>query len=85
MAALPDPERVAAWAEIMRELSTARVPISITKQELRAVFDAADDWVDANAAAYNAALPQPGRSALSAAVKRRILVYTINARDKADV
>lgn len=85
MAVLDESDRAALWAELMRSLSTLRVPVSITKQELRAVVNAADDWVDANAASYNAALPQPGRSALTAAAKRAVLVFVITARDRANL
>lgn len=85
MAVLAEGERAALWAELMSRLSNLRTPVSITKQELRAVVDAADDWVDANAASYNTALPQPGRGALSAAAKRAILVFVITARDRANV
>ena len=35
----------------------------VTKADVQAVVNAADDWQDANAAAFNTALPEPGKSA----------------------
>ena len=40
-----------------------------TKTACRAAIDATDDWIEANQAAYNAAIPQPLRSALTASQK----------------
>lgn len=70
MAVLPDAERREAWAEYMRETLALS---GLTKAELRAAVDAVDDWVNANAASFNAALPQPARSALTAGQKARLL------------
>ena len=77
MAVLSDPNRVLVWTDWMRENAET---VSITKADLRAAINAADDWANSNAAAYNTALPQPARGALTAAQKARILSYVIFKR-----
>lgn len=47
----------------------------ITKADVQAVVDATDTWIDTNAAAFNAALPEPGKSGLDAAQKTIIFCY----------
>lgn len=80
MAALPDTDRIAIWADFMRELSSAREPIAVTKADLRAAFNAVDDWVEANAASLNAAIPQPARGALTRQQKARLLTAVVRQR-----
>lgn len=80
MAVLPDADRREVWARFMRELSARREPCSLTKVDLRAAVDAIDVWVDANAAAFNAAIPQPARSALTARQKAELLFYVVFRR-----
>jgi len=60
MAVLGDSERFEVWAQVMREQPMP----GITKPELRAAVNALDTWLNDNAAAANAALPQPARGAL---------------------
>lgn len=80
MAALPEADRAAIWAEFMRELSAAREPIGLNKIELRAAFNAVNDWVEANAASLNAAIPQPARSQLTRQQKARLLQMVVRQR-----
>ena len=47
----------------------------ITKADVQAVVDAADSWQDANAAAFNAALPEPGKTALNLTQKTIVFCY----------
>ena len=47
----------------------------VTKADVQAVVDAADSWQDTNAAAFNAALPEPGKSALNLTQKTIIFCY----------
>lgn len=47
----------------------------ITKAEVQAVIDAADSWQDANAASFNAALPEPGKTVLNLTQKTIIFCY----------
>ena len=55
-------------------------PSGLTKDALRAAVDAADDWVDANAAAFSAALPQPARGVLTASEKAALLMFVVQKR-----
>jgi len=77
MAVLSDAERFALWAQWMQDNTG---PIAITKAELRAAFNAADQWAEDNAASCNTALPQPARASLTATQKARILTYVIRRR-----
>lgn len=61
------------WAQLMRSADLGSV--SITKADLRAAVDATDDWIEANSASYNQALPQPARSSLTADQKTLVFVY----------
>jgi len=80
MAVLSDPERAAVHALIMTDLSKVREACSLTKTQLRAAMDAADDWANSNAASYNSALPAAAQAGLSAAQKARLLAYVITKR-----
>lgn len=64
----------------MRDLSMAREPVTITKQDLRAALDAVDQWVSDNTASFNTAIPQPARGALSTPQKVRILLAVVSRR-----
>lgn len=72
MAVLTDQQRAEVWAEFMRR---RLCPGSILKADLRAAVNAVDDWVEANAAAFNTALPQPFRGAATAEQKAALLSY----------
>lgn len=76
MAVLGDSERFEVWARVMRELPMP----GVTKPELRAAVNALDTWLNDNAAAANAALPQPARGALTAEQKAALLSYVIARR-----
>ena len=72
MAVLPDADRAAVWADLMREISNERESCPLLKTQLREVIDAIDTWRNANAASLNSAIPQPQRGLMSAALKARI-------------
>lgn len=76
MAVLGDSERFEVWAQVMRELPMP----GVTKPELRAAINALDTWLNDNAAAANAALPQPARGALTVEQKAALLSYVIARR-----
>ena len=63
MAALSENDRVSVWATVMERASEERASVNLTKEELRAAIDAVDDWIDANAASFNSALPCRSRHA----------------------
>lgn len=75
MAVMPDGDRAACSTALQRFFSQTASAVSITKPELRAAINAADDWADANAGAYNSAIPQPARSALTSDQKALVLAY----------
>ena len=80
MAILSDNDRIAAWANFMQRASNEHLPVSITKAELRAAVDAADQWVSDNQASFNSALPLPARSNLTASQKALILSFVLQKR-----
>lgn len=77
MALLTTEQRRQVWAEWMRE---NRATVGITKDELKAAMDAVDDWVDANTASFNTAIPQPARGALTSTQKAHILMMVVRKR-----
>lgn len=84
MAVLPDADRKTVWGQFMRqERITAQLAAAVTgltKAELRAAVDAVDQWVSDNSSAFNTAIPQPARGALTAAQKAALLVYIVLQR-----
>ena len=80
MAVLSEADRVEMTAQIMRTLSSEWESLGLTKPQLKAAVDAADAWVDANAASYNTALPVAARNNLTPKQKARLLVFVIQQR-----
>lgn len=75
--ALTEQDRVTIWAENMRQ---GMCPGAITKPDLRAAVNAADDWIDSSAANFNAALPQPFRGAATTDQKYLLLMCVLERR-----
>ena len=82
MAVLDEASRTEVWAELMRKYSRDGETIGITKQDLRAAVDALDDFMDANAATINNALPQPAKAELTSAQKALMLSFVVLKRYK---
>lgn len=80
MAVLSDPDRAGLHAQIMHDLSVDHDSCAVTKADLRAALNAADDWANSNAASFNSALPLPARTALTAQQKARLLMAVIKRR-----
>ena len=80
MAVLSDTDRAEIWANFMRRESRDAQAIGVLKSELRAAVDAIDLWVENNQASFNAALPEPAKSNLSARQKALILFQVVNRR-----
>lgn len=80
MAVLSDGERAAIWTEFQRTLSAAYEAVGLTKAEGREAINAVDQWIDANAASFNAALPQPARTVLTAKQKQRLFLFVARRR-----
>ena len=72
MAVLTAEARRRVTNELMRSGLFADAPAGVVKAAVRAMVDATDDWMEAQQAAWVAALPQPGRGATTAAQKGRI-------------
>jgi hypothetical protein len=80
MAVLSDADRQAIWAKYMARASGRRDDLPLLKADLRAAVDAIDGWVDANATAYNTAIPQPARGALTTKQKAELLLDVVSRR-----
>lgn len=81
VAALSDSDRQAVNRDFQEEVCRDREVFgALTKADVRAAVNAADAWADANAAAFNTALPQPARGALTAAQKARLLAKILLKR-----
>lgn len=76
MALLSEAERQEIWRALMRRWSRNSEVCSISKADLRAAVDAMDQFLEDNAAAVNAAIPQPARAELSVPQKALLLMYT---------
>lgn len=71
-------QRRAIWEKIMRTTDNCG---GITKDQLRAVVDALDDWWGASGAlSANGAIPQPQRRILTTKQKARLFVALLEAR-----
>jgi len=75
MAVLPDANRRVAWVRFLRENTEE---ISLSKPQIRAVVNAMDDWRSANAASLNNALPEPGKTDLTARQKAFLFMLVVN-------
>lgn len=82
MAVLDELARVEVWAELMRKYSRDGETIGIDKPALRAAVDSIDDYMDDNAAAINAGIPQPARGVLTAQQKALMLSFVVLKRYK---
>lgn len=80
MAILSTQARQVAFKGFIDELNSIREPISTLKGELQAAIDAADQWLEDNAASFNSALPVAARTKLTSKQKARLLVYVIIQR-----
>lgn len=78
MAALSVAERAALTAEIQR---TPDCPGAITKAQLRAVYDALDDWWETTGAALgNAAIPLPQRTSMTTRQKAAVFMRLLRRK-----
>lgn len=77
MANMSAEERRRCWAQFMRVNTES---LSITKTDLRAAVDATDQWITDNETAFNLAIPQPARGALSSTQKTLLFTYVAMRR-----
>lgn len=81
MAALSTNIRQQIWRGIMRYWSASLTALAgCTKADLQAAVNAADDWIDSNAASYNSALPATFRTNATVAQKAVLLAVVTLAR-----
>jgi hypothetical protein len=52
---------------------------------MRAAVDATDDWIEANQASFNSALPLPARTALTSKQKVRLFLSVAQMRFNVEV
>ena len=80
MAVMNAAGRLEAFRDLIDENKRADIPCNLTKAQLQAAVDAIDDWLDANAAAMNSALPVAARTGLSTTQKAMLLMAVIARR-----
>lgn len=78
---MTSPERAACTTGYMRELSRIAAALGVTKAQLRAAVDAADQWCDDNATSFNTALPTAFRNAATNSQKNLLLTYVLRRRN----
>lgn len=82
MAELDQATRAKVLKDFAHDKSINRLPFNLSKLDLIAAVNAIDTWTDANAASFNAAIPQPARGALTAKEKARLFMMILNERFK---
>lgn len=84
MAVLDATGRARTVAQFMREFTTANLgSAAFSKASLAAAVAAADDWVEANTASFNSALPaafRTGAASATTAQKTLLLAYVLMRR-----
>ena len=80
MAVLPTVRRQLLRAEFGRRVSERREAFALTKAQLDAAIAATDDWIEANATAFNNALPVAARNNLTASQKTELFHLVAVAR-----
>jgi hypothetical protein len=80
VAALPDVDRIEVTAKLQRLVQWLAIACGITKVDLKAAIDATDDWIDANQASFNTALPTAARNGLNLTQKTLIFCYVAMKR-----
>ena len=84
MAVMSDADRRKLWADFMSDSSRDRESLGLTKADGQAAIDAIDQWQQDNAAAFNAAIPLPARTALTANQKARMFLAVARRRWEVD-
>jgi hypothetical protein len=80
MAILSDPDREAGFAKYLRDRNAEGGGVPLTKNDIRAAFNALDDFFSTNAAAVNQTIPQPARSGLTTAQKATLAISVLERR-----
>lgn len=85
MAVLTNEDRQKLWADYMRYSSNIREEIGLTKAELREAVNATDDWINANQASFNNALPAAAKANLTQKQKVRLFLEVAQKRFNVEV
>jgi hypothetical protein len=81
MAILSDPDRLAGAADFSGDISAAREAIAVCiKTDIRAAFNALDQYLSDNAVAINNVLPAAAKANLTVPQKARLLLAVIRKR-----
>lgn len=81
MAVLVDSDRMlAARAYVQKWHVELNNPGNVNLDDIKAAVDAADSWADANATAFNTALPNPFKTTASLQQKTALLAWVILKR-----
>lgn len=75
MAALSSAERAVIAAHLQRPQQSFGALGAVTKAQLRTAVDETDQWIEDNSSAYNLALSQPARGALTAQQKTLLFCF----------
>ena len=82
--ALTDAQRLKVSARFQDQLSALppgkKETVSVSKHRILDTIGAMDDWVDANAASFNAAIPERVRTTFTPQQKARLLYWVVRAR-----
>lgn len=76
-APLSDAKRSKIWADIMSEGGGFG---TLNKYQLKAVIEAADNWIGSSTSSFNNSLPEPGKSQLDMKMKLKIFRMLIKIR-----
>lgn len=85
MAVLADADRQDLQKEFCSDLSNSRTAFNLLKPDLRAAINAIDNWIVANQASFNAAIPQPARATLTVDQKTELFMRVMARRFKTKV
>jgi hypothetical protein len=81
MAVLSDAERAELSAYFQSIESSKRTVLTgLLAADLKAAVDGIDQWVEDNTTAFNQAIPQPARAALTTQQKAQLLFYVVRRR-----
>lgn len=80
MTVLTTNQRTAIRSDYGHILSESRTAFNLTKAQLDAAIAAIDDWIEANAASFNSALPIAARNNLTASQKAHLFYLVAQRR-----
>lgn len=80
MAIMGAADRLICYQNTIAEIMRLGDSIGLTKDEIKAAVNAADQWVSDNEGSYNTALPLPARTTLTAPQKAYLLSKVLERR-----